>query len=117
MALLVLRSVGLCVRQNQMCHLCGGILLVFFCLYAAKISLSFCRLFCLFTMNANGFGLAFSAVPKACSEVILFQIKLSCLRSTNGIKAIPCYHLAVFVLVLCRRKIIININIELLCKI
>jgi len=25
-----------------------------FCLYAAKIPLSFCRLFCLFTMNANG---------------------------------------------------------------
>jgi hypothetical protein len=24
-----------------------------FCLYAAKIPLSFCRLFCLFTMNAN----------------------------------------------------------------
>jgi len=24
------------------------------CLYAAKIPLSFCRLFCLFTMNANG---------------------------------------------------------------
>ena len=23
------------------------------CLYAAKIPLSFCRLFCLFTMNAN----------------------------------------------------------------
>jgi len=23
MALLVLRSVGLCVGQNQMCHLCG----------------------------------------------------------------------------------------------
>jgi len=26
----------------------------FLCLYAAKIPLSFCRLFCLFTMNANG---------------------------------------------------------------
>jgi hypothetical protein len=25
-----------------------------FCLYAAKIPLSFCHLFCLFTMNANG---------------------------------------------------------------
>ncbi len=25
----------------------------FFCLYAAKIPLSFCRLFCLLTMNAN----------------------------------------------------------------
>jgi hypothetical protein len=24
MALLVLRRVGLCVGQNQMCHLCGG---------------------------------------------------------------------------------------------
>jgi len=23
-ALLVLRSVGVCVGQNQMCHLCGG---------------------------------------------------------------------------------------------
>ena len=28
----------------------------FLCLYAAKISLSFCRLFCLFTMNANDRG-------------------------------------------------------------
>lgn len=27
------------------------------CLYAAKIPLSSCRLFCLFTMNANVFGL------------------------------------------------------------
>ena len=27
--------------------------IIFFCLYAAKIPLSFCRLFCLFTMNAN----------------------------------------------------------------
>ena len=26
---------------------------LFLCLYAAKIPLSFCRLFCLFTMNAN----------------------------------------------------------------
>ena len=26
-----------------------------FCFYAAKIPLSFCRLFCLFTMNANSF--------------------------------------------------------------
>ena len=30
--------------------LCVGI---FFCLYAAKIPFLFCRLFCLFTMNAN----------------------------------------------------------------
>ena len=30
---------------------------ILLCLYAAKISLSFCRLFCLFTMNANVPGL------------------------------------------------------------
>ena len=56
MALLVLGRVGLCVGQNQMCHLCGWHFLCFqSCLYAAKIRLSFCRLFCLFTMNANGY--------------------------------------------------------------
>ena len=31
---------------------------ILLCLYAAKIPLSFCRLFCLFTMNANGSGIA-----------------------------------------------------------
>jgi len=31
---------------------------IFLCLYAAKILFSFCRLFCLFTMNANGLGIA-----------------------------------------------------------
>jgi len=32
---------------------CGLAIFIFICLYAAKIPLSFCRLFCLFTMNAN----------------------------------------------------------------
>jgi hypothetical protein len=33
---------------------CVSAIFIFLCLYAAKIPLSFFRLFCLFTMNANG---------------------------------------------------------------
>ena len=40
-------------RQPQSCF-CGLGFLFLLCFYAEKISLSFCRLFCLFTMNANG---------------------------------------------------------------
>ena len=51
-ALLALRSVGFCVGQRQMCLNVRWAF--FFCPYAAKIPLAFCRLFCFFTMNANG---------------------------------------------------------------
>ena len=37
-------------------------------LYAAKIPLSFCRLFCLFTMNANGGGMASKGLRAICYQ-------------------------------------------------
>ena len=43
---------------------CAVGFLFIYCLYAAKIPLSFCRLFCLFTMNANAPGYG------QCGEVV-----------------------------------------------
>ena len=60
-ALLALRSVGFCVGQRQMCLNVRWAF--FFCPYAAKIPLAFCRLFCFFTMNANLFVYSYSSNP------------------------------------------------------
>ena len=43
-----------CVSGLANVLFCVVAIFIFLCLYAAKISLSFCRLFCLLTMNANG---------------------------------------------------------------
>jgi len=42
-----------CVSGLANVLFCVSAIFIFLCLYAAKIPLSFCRLFCLFTMNAN----------------------------------------------------------------
>jgi hypothetical protein len=55
MALWVLRRVGLCVGQNQMCHLCGWLLYFLFVRYFFH-----CR--CLFRVSAN--------VPRPCAVAV-----------------------------------------------
>jgi len=47
-----------CVSELANVLFCALAFFIFLCLYVAKIPLSFCRLFCLFTMNANGCGFA-----------------------------------------------------------
>jgi len=49
---------------------------LFLFLYAAKIPLSFCRWFCLFTMNANDCVAAFAAIF---TMVLLWQQLVFCL--------------------------------------
>lgn len=115
MALWVLRRVGFCVGQNQMCHLCVGIFLSLYVSLICSLSLSF-------RVTANSFGLCVRAGFRAQNFHLLLKFnrntELHVCKSARLTKN-QCYSQWFSLFLVCRYVLVlaVSFNFRVICKV